>query len=115
MNSPPVPARPAPPLSTALLSHIAADWPEFAEIRAAASALSHKQRLAQSVSAVVNELRVAFAGALLCTRDAQLYNPLSPEDAARNEQTIAHALRLHGHSTPALTSTIIQSPILTQT
>ena len=78
MKSSPAPARPAPPLSTALLSHIAADWPEFAEIRAAASALSHKQRLAQSVSALVNELRVAFAGALLCTRETQLHNPPVP-------------------------------------
>ena len=49
----------------AILSHIAADWPDFQELRAAASAFSAKSRLTNSVSILVNELRVAFGAALL--------------------------------------------------
>jgi hypothetical protein len=36
-----------PPLSRAILSHIASDWPAFADVRAAARALSQKSRLAK--------------------------------------------------------------------
>ena len=53
------------PLSNAILQHVAADWPEFARIRASARALSQKTRLAHSVSIAANEVRVAMASALL--------------------------------------------------
>jgi hypothetical protein len=42
-----------PPLHTAVLSHIAADWPEFAAIRGAAGTHSHRQRLQQTVSIAI--------------------------------------------------------------
>ena len=54
-----------PSLSGAILAHIAADWTEFAEIRAAARALSQKSRLTNALSIAVNEVRVALAAALL--------------------------------------------------
>ena len=54
-----------PSLSGAILAHIAADWTEFAEIRAAARALSQKSRLTNAPSIAVNEVRVALAAALL--------------------------------------------------
>ena len=94
--NPCAPADAAPPLAQALLAHVAADWPEFAELRPAASAWSHKQRLPQAVSIVVNELRVAFASALLCSAPSDGQTP--DDDAARNAAEIARAIRLHGHA-----------------
>ena len=94
--NPCAPADAAPPLAHALLAHVAADWPEFAELRPAASAWSHKQRLPQAVSIVVNELRVAFASALLCSAPSD--GQTSDDDAARNAAEIARAIRLHGHA-----------------
>ena len=52
-----------PPLSSAVLAHIAADWTEFAAVRAASRALSHKSRLANALSIAVNEVRVSLAAA----------------------------------------------------
>ena len=57
-----------PPLRIAVLSHIAADWTEFQQLRAAASAFSARSRLQNATSIVVNEVRVAFAAALLSER-----------------------------------------------
>ena len=50
-----------PPLSSAIIAHIASDWIEFAEIWAAARALSQKSRLTNALSIAVNEVRVALA------------------------------------------------------
>ena len=55
----------APSLSGAILAHIAGEWSDFAEIRAAARALSQKSRLTNALSIAVNEVRVALAAALL--------------------------------------------------
>jgi hypothetical protein len=46
---------------------IASDWSVFADVRAAARALSQKSRLANALSIAVNEGRVALEAALLCT------------------------------------------------
>ena len=54
-----------PPLAHAILDHVAADWPDFALIRPAASSLQSKARLPQAISMAVNELRVALASAAL--------------------------------------------------
>ena len=74
-----------PPLSHAILDHVAAGWPEFAAIRAAASAGSHRQRLPQCISIAINELRVALAAALLS--DPQEH------DAADAQRAIAAVTR----------------------
>ena len=56
----------APPLHRAILYHIAADWEEFANIRAAARALSQKSWLRNALSIAVNSVRVVLAAAALC-------------------------------------------------
>jgi hypothetical protein len=56
-----------PSHSRAILSHIASDWPAFADVRAAARGWSQKSRLANALSIADNEVRVALAAALLCT------------------------------------------------
>ena len=87
----------APPLSRAILSHIAHDWPEFAEVRAAARALSQKSRLSNALSIAVNEVRVSLAAALLCS-DQQGVGCDQREDAEARSETVRRALRLHFHA-----------------
>ena len=87
----------APPLSRAILSHIAHDWPEFAEVRAAARALSQKSRLSNALSIAVNEVRVSLAAALLCS-DQQGVGCDQREDAEARSETVRRALRLHSHA-----------------
>jgi hypothetical protein len=73
----------APPLSSAILEHIAADWDGFAKIRSAARALSQKSRLTNKLSIAVNEVRVALAAALLSTgHTASSATALSRDDEA---------------------------------
>ena len=92
-----------PPLSSTILFHIAADWAEFADIRAAARALSHKSRLVNAVSIVSNEIRVALAAALLCTdRSSQPATVLSRDDESHRLDTIQHAARLYAHARAAI-------------
>jgi len=72
------------PLSSAILSHVVADWQEFADIRASARAFSQKSRLANTISIACSEIRVALAAALLCTdRSALPATALSREDEAK--------------------------------
>ena len=87
-----------PPLSRAILSHIASDWPAFADVRAAARALSQKSRLANALSFAVNEVRVALAAALLCTDlpDASA-EPEPREDVESRAEAVRRALRLYSH------------------
>ncbi len=85
-----------PPLHHTVLSHIAADWPEFHDLRAAASAFSAKSRLTNSISILVNELKVAFGAALLST--GQRTTAASDADAAALDATVQHAHRLHSHA-----------------
>ena len=93
------PGRVPPPLSSAILSHISADWPAFADVRASARALSSKTRLTNTLSIAVNEVRVAMAAALLCTdRSASPDTALTKEDEAARQHTIERALRLHSHA-----------------
>ena len=53
----------APPLRSALPYHIAADWEEFADIRAAAKALSQRSRLRNALSIAVNTVSLPWATA----------------------------------------------------
>jgi hypothetical protein len=87
------------PLSRAILSHIASDWPAFADVRAAARALSQKSGLANALSIVVNEVRVALAVALLCTDlpDAPA-EPEPCEDMESRAEAVRRALRLYSHA-----------------
>ena len=85
-------------MATRSLADIAADWPEFAELRGAASAFSHRQRLAQVVSILVNELRVAFAAALLCERAPHERGGHQTADEARDLETMARARTLYAHA-----------------
>jgi hypothetical protein len=89
----------APPLSRAILSHIASDWPAFADVRAAARALSQKSRLANALLIAVNEVRVALAAALLCSDppDASAESEAF-EDAESRAEAVRRALRLYSHS-----------------
>ena len=89
----------APPLRFALLSHVAADWPEFQQLRAAASAYSARTRLANAVSIAVNELRVAFAAALLSAPATPAGSPAIPaSDRAAADACQARAAQLYDHS-----------------
>jgi hypothetical protein len=88
-----------PPLSSAILEHIAADWDGFAEIRSAARALSQKSRLTNTLSIVVNEVRVALAAAFLSTgHTASSATALSRDDEAVRLDTIERGMRLHAHA-----------------
>ena len=85
-----------PPLRHALLSHIAADWQEFHELRAAASAFASKSRLTNAVSILVNELRVSFGAALLSFNVGAA--PTAAADAEVAEATVQRAFQLHEHA-----------------
>ena len=87
-----------PPLRCAVLSHIAADWPEFQQLRAAASAFSARSRLPNATSIVVNEVRVAFAAALLSERQsgAGVHAPAEADRVAA-QACRDRALRLYEH------------------
>ena len=87
-----------PPLHTAVLAHIAADWPELAAIRGAAGTHSHKQRLQQTVSIAINEVRVALASALLSRQALASRAPDAREDERQDEAAIARAHRIYGHA-----------------
>jgi hypothetical protein len=85
-----------PPLSRAILSHIASDWPAFADVLAAARALSQKSRLANALLIAINEVRVALAAALLCTDPPDASEEPEPfEDAESRAEAVRRALRLY--------------------
>ena len=93
----------APPFRSSILYHIAADWKEFADIRAAAKALSQKSQLRNALSIAVNSVRVALAAAALCAdRSALPATVLSHEDEQHRLDTIQRALRLHAHARAVL-------------
>ena len=85
-----------PPLRHALLSHIAADWQEFHELRAAASAFASKSRLTNAVSILVNELRVSFGAALLSFNVRAAATAAADAEVA--ETTVQRAFQLHEHA-----------------
>ena len=86
-----------PSLSCAILAHVAAGWPGFAEVRAAARARSQKTRLANTLSIAANEVRVALAAGLLSADRSTLgITALTSEDEQARLDTIASAQRLHG-------------------
>jgi hypothetical protein len=85
-----------PPLSRAILSLIASDWPAFADVRAAARALSQKSRLVNALSIAVNEVRVALAAALLCSDLPAEPEPC--EDVKSRAEAVRRALRLYSHA-----------------
>jgi hypothetical protein len=88
-----------PPLSRAILSHIASDWPAFADVRAAARALSQKSRLANALSIAVNEVGVALAAALLCTDPPDASAEPEPcEDVESRAEAVRRALRLYSYA-----------------
>jgi hypothetical protein len=88
-----------PPLSRAILSHIAHDWTGFAEVRAAARALSQKSRLANTLSIAVNEVRMALAAAVLfLDSPGATSGPEPREDAKARSEAVRRALRLHSHA-----------------
>jgi hypothetical protein len=81
-----------PPLSRAILSHIAHDWTGFAEVRAAARALSQKSRLANTLSIAVNEVRMALAAAVLfLDSPGATSGPEPREDAKARSEAVRHA------------------------
>jgi hypothetical protein len=87
------------PLSRAIISHIASDWPAFADVRAAARASSQKSCLANALSIAVNKVRVALAAALLCTDPPGASVESEPhEDAESRAEAVRRCLRLYSHS-----------------
>ena len=83
-------------MSDTVLRQVAKGWPEFAALRSAASAASSRQRLPQALSIVVNELRVAFAAALLSSRALAESTARAPEDVERDAHLVDRARSLHG-------------------
>jgi hypothetical protein len=94
-----------PPLSRAILSHIAHGWQEIAEVRAAARALSQKSRFAKMLCIAVNEVRVALAAALLCTEPWAASGFATREDAKApcRSDAVRRALRLYLHARAVIT------------
>ena len=91
------------PLSSAILYHIAADWEEFADVRAAARARSQKSRLRNALSIAANSVRVALAAAALCSdRSASPATALTREDEQHRLDTLERALRLYSHARAVL-------------
>ena len=89
---------PSPPLDSWILEYLAAEWPGFRDLRSAASALGQRDRLRNAVSVLVNDVRVAMAGAFLtATRRPSLgaAGPLSAEDAARIDADVERARDMH--------------------
>jgi hypothetical protein len=89
--------RQPPPLRASILNHVAAAWPTFYDLRAAAGARAHKERLRNTVSILINELRVALAAAQLCTRRSLAGGgdgPLSEEDHAASQACVEPAVLL---------------------
>lgn len=81
-------------LSSVLLDHVAADWPEFAALRAAVSAAGRKSRLPAAVSIAINELRVAIAADFLTRAD----RPRGPMGGSEQADSRALAERLVAHA-----------------
>ena len=108
-------AQPRPPpsrLGATLLDHIAADWPEFAAVRAAASAPARKSRLSATLSILVNELRVSAAAAYLCHgAHRPCVGPIAAADQQRADDTVARASRLISHARTLVTD---GAPLLEQ-
>ena len=80
------PSRRVPPLDSWILDYLAAEWPGFRDLRPAASAPGQRDLLGNAVSILVNDVRVAIAGAFLtATRRLSpgAAGPLSAADAAR--------------------------------
>jgi hypothetical protein len=75
------------------------DWPSFADVRAAARALSEKSLLANALSIAVIEERVALAAALLCTDPPDASAESEPcEDVESRAEAVRRALRLYSHA-----------------
>ena len=69
---------------------MAAGWPSFAALRAAATSGQKKSRLAKETSAVVNELRVALAACFLSESTRRTGGPLTTADT-RQAAELKHA------------------------
>ena len=93
-----VPSRRVPPLDSWILEYLAAEWPGFGDLRSAASAPGQRDRLRNAVSILVNDVRVAMAGAFLTvTRRPSpgAAGPLSAADTSRIDADAARARHLH--------------------
>jgi hypothetical protein len=88
------------PLCSTVLAHMAAYWTEFAAVRAAARALSHKSCLSNAIT--VNEVRVFLAAALLSTdRSAAPDTVLSRDDSTSSSGRYA-CTRISVQSSPTV-------------
>ena len=71
------PSHRVPPLDSWIVENSAAEWPGFRDLRSAASALGQRDRLRNTVSILVNDVRVAMAGAFLTAERLPSAGPLS--------------------------------------
>ena len=93
-----VPLRRVPPLDSWILEYLAAEWPGFGDLRSAASAPGQRDRLRNAVSILVNDVRVAMAGAFLtATRRPSpgAAGPLSAADTSRIDADVERARHMH--------------------
>ena len=100
------PSRRVPPLDSWILDYLAAEWPGFRDLRPAASAPGQRDLLGNAVSILVNDVRVAIAGAFLtATRRPSpgAAGPLPAADAARINADVERARHMHSCARMLLT------------
>ena len=81
-----------------ILEYLSAEWPGFKELRSAASALGQRDRLRNAISILVNDVRVAMAGAFLTAArrpSSGAAGPLTAADSARIDADVERARHMH--------------------
>ena len=89
-----------------ILEYLSAEWPGFRELRSAASALGQRDRLRNAISILVNDVRVAMAGAFLTAArrpSPGAAGPLTAADSARIDADVERARHLHSCARMLLT------------
>ena len=82
---------------------MSAEWPGFGDLRYAASAPDQRDRLRNAVSILVNDVRVAMAGAFLTATRQPSPGALLAVDAARIDADVERARHLHSCARMLLT------------
>ena len=98
------PSRRVPALDSWILEYLTAEW--LRDLRSAASAPGQRDRLRNAVSILVNDVRVAMAGAFLtATRRPSpgAAGPLLAADAARIDADVERARHMHSCARMLLT------------
>ena len=89
-----------------ILEYLSAEWLGFRELRSAASALGQRDRLRNAISILVNDVRVAMAGAFLTAArrpSPGAAGPLTAADSARIDADVERARHMHSCARMLLT------------